>query len=215
MTPGSIGDSMKIGVISDIHGDPLSLELAWAHLQILGADRIVCAGDVVGYGPFPDKAAKFLESRKIQAVRGNHDRWAIERGPGLRDEFGGSAPSAKTIAVLAALPRDLVIEDRGRIMVVVHGSPSSDMEYVRRSSHGPKVLDDLLAELGADILVVGHTHAPMWYRGERGLVVNPGSVISMPVVRTSRTFAVLDLDAMAATFHDVESGRVLDVPHWS
>ena len=215
MTPGSNGDSMKIGVISDIHGDPLSLELAWAHLQILGADRIVCSGDVVGYGPFPDKAAKFLESRKIQAVRGNHDRWAIERGPGLRDEFGGSAPSTKTIAVLAALPSDLVIEVRGRIVVVVHGSPSSDMDYVRRNSHGPEVLDDLLETLGADILVVGHTHAPMWYRGKRGLVVNPGSVISMPVVRTSRTFAMLDLDAMAATFHDVESGRVLNVPHWS
>ena len=39
---------MKLGVISDIHGDPLALELAWSHLQILGADRIVCAGDVVG-----------------------------------------------------------------------------------------------------------------------------------------------------------------------
>jgi putative phosphoesterase len=206
---------MKIGVISDIHGDPLSLELAWSHLTILGADQIVCAGDVVGYGPFPDRAVKFLESRKVQAVRGNHDRWAIERGPGLRDEFGGSAPSAKTIDVLAALPKHLVIEAGGRVVVVVHGSPNSDMEYVRRTTHGPAVLDDLLVELGADILVVGHTHAPMWYRGERGLVVNPGSVISMPVVRSSRTFALLDLELMTATFHDVESGRVLDVPHWS
>ena len=206
---------MKIGVISDIHGDPLSLELAWSHLKILGAERIVCAGDVVGYGPDPDRAVRFLESRKIQAVRGNHDRWAIERGPGLPDEFGGNAPSARTIAVLATLPSDLVIEDRGRIMVVVHGSPSSDMEYVRHNSHGPKVLDDLLDTLGADILIVGHTHAPMWYRGERGLVLNPGSVLSMPVARTSRTFALLDLDAMAATFHDVQSGRVRDVPPWA
>jgi putative phosphoesterase len=206
---------MKIGVISDIHSDPLSLELAWSHLTVMGAERIVCAGDVVGYGPFPDRTVKFLDARKIEAVRGNHDRWAIARGPGLRDEFGGGAPSAKAIAVIAALPPHLVIETKGRIVVVVHGSPASDMEYVRRNSHGPEVLDNLLEQLGADILVVGHTHAPMWYRGERGLVVNPGSAISMPVVRTSRTFAMLDTDAMSVTFHDVETGRVLDVPHWS
>ena len=37
-------------------------------------------------------------------------------------------------------------------------------------------------------------------------MINPGSVISAPVVSTSRTFALLDWGAMAVTFHDVESG---------
>ena len=83
------------------------------------------------------------------------------------------------------------------------------------ASHGPEVLDDLLEQLGADVLVVGHTHAPMWYRGERGLVINPGSAISMPVVRTSRTFALLDLDAMSVHVSTTWRRRVLDVPHWS
>ncbi|MDB5351061.1 MAG: phosphoesterase, family [Planctomycetota bacterium] len=205
---------MKLGLISDIHGDPLSLELAWSHLTIMGADRIVCAGDTVGYGPYPDRAVAFLTSRKIDCVRGNHDRWALQRGPGRRDEFGGSAPSAETLATLGTFPVDRPIESCGRIVLVAHGSPTSDMEYVVRKTHGPEVLDRLLADLGVDVLVVGHTHAPMWYRGERGLVVNPGSVISMPVVRTSRTFALLDVEALKVTFHDVESGRVLDVPHW-
>ena len=29
---------MKLGLISDIHGDPIALELAWSHLTVMGAD---------------------------------------------------------------------------------------------------------------------------------------------------------------------------------
>jgi putative phosphoesterase len=206
---------MKLGLISDIHGDPLSLELAWAHLTVLGADRIVCAGDLVGYGPYPDRAVAFLKARGVDSVRGNHDRWAIARGPNRRDEFGGAGVSPATLETLATLPADRLIESGGRVVVITHGSPLSDMEYVVKSTHGPKVLDMLLGDLGADVLVTGHTHAPMWYRGPKGLVVNPGSVISMPVVRTSRTFALLDVEGLTVSFHDVESGRILEVPHWT
>ncbi len=206
---------MKIGLISDVHADPLSLELAWAHLKILRAERILCAGDLVGYGPFPDRAVAFVESHKIEAIRGNHDRWAIVRGAGIRDDFGGGAPSAKTITSLSSIPADRTIEVAGRKIVVYHGSPTSDMEYIRRTSHNAEALDKLLDELSADILIIGHTHAPMCYRGKSGLVVNPGSVISMPVVRTSRTFAMLETDTMTVTIHDVESGKILEIPTWS
>ena len=205
---------MKLGLISDIHGDPLALELAWSHLTVLGADRIVSAGDLVGYGPFPDRSIAFLESRKIAAVRGNHDRWALERGPGRADEFGEAIPSAVTLSYLASLPVLLRFAIEGRTVVVAHGSPSSDMEYIAPKSHPADVLDEMLEALDADVLVHGHTHAPMRYRGTRGLVVNPGSVVSMPVVRSSRTFAMVDLATLAVTFHDVETGKPLDVPSW-
>jgi hypothetical protein len=54
----------------------------------------------------------------------------------------------------------------------------------------------------------------MWFRCPAGLVVNPGSVVSMPVVETSRTFALVDLEALAPTFYDVESGRAIEVEPW-
>ena len=63
--------------------------------------------------------------------------------------------------------------------------------------------------------VVGHTHQPMWYRSpEGGLVVNPGSVVSMPVVDLSRTFAVADLANLNVTFHAVESGEPIPLAPW-
>ena len=64
--------------------------------------------------------------------------------------------------------------------------------------------------------MVGHTHQPMWYRSPEGrLVINPGSVVSMPVIDTSRTFAVADLSTMDVTFHAVESGEVIPLAPWN
>ena len=68
------------------------------------------------------------------------------------------------------------------------------MEFVTRATHPPaRPARAVSTTLGADLLVVGHTHEPMWYPLRAGLVVNPGSVVSMPVVKTSRTFALVDL----------------------
>ncbi len=204
----------RLGLISDIHGDPLALELAWAHLTVIGVDRIVCAGDLVGYGPFPDRVVSFLVDREIPAIRGNHDRWALERDRDLPDEFGGGMPSEQTIEFLRGLEPAMVLELDGRIAVIVHGSPRSDMEFITPAQHPPHLLRKFLRELGADLLIHGHTHCPMWYRGERGLVLNPGSIISVPVVESSRSFAVIDMEDLSATFHDVETGKMIEVASW-
>jgi putative phosphoesterase len=206
---------MKLGLISDIHGDPLALERAWAHLTGLGADRVVCAGDLVGYGPRPDEVVAFLAGREVPSARGNHDRWALQRPPGAPDPFGGGTPSAATLDVLRTLEHDVLVTDGGRVAVVVHGSPSSDMEFVTRRTHPPAVLRGYLEIIGAELLVVGHTHEPMWYRCDRGLVVNPGSLVADAAVQTSRSFALVDLEALSVSFHDGETGRAIEVPPWS
>ena len=210
---------MRLGIVSDIHGDAVALELAWAHLTVLGAERIVCAGDLVGYGPHPDRVVAFVREHRIDCVRGNHDRWAVERRagiPGTPSTFGGGAISEEAGDFLAALPADLILDDgAGRVGVVVHGSPGDDMDFVTRKTHPTHLLDGWLAKMNADLLIVGHTHKPMWYLGSRGLVINPGAVISAPVVSTSRTFALLDWAARAVTFHDVESGEPKEVKPWT
>jgi putative phosphoesterase len=206
---------MKLGLISDIHGDPVALELAWSHLTLLGADRIVCAGDLVGYGPFPDRVVSFVEEHQIASVRGNHDRWALERGPGAADQYRGGTPSHATLEFLKTLPFDLPVAGDASIAVIVHGSPRSDMEFVNRNTHPRKVLRGYLRDLTCDLLVVGHTHRPMWFWCPDGVVVNPGSVVSMPVVDSSRTFALVDLSTLEVAFHDVESGRQVEVEPWN
>ncbi len=77
---------MKLGLIADIHADPRALERALRHLERLGVEAVLCAGDLVGYGSSPDAVVGLMLGRGIPCVRGNHDRWLLERnqvlGPG-------------------------------------------------------------------------------------------------------------------------------------
>lgn len=202
---------MKLGLISDVHGDPLALELAWAHLRVMGAERIVCAGDVVGYGPKPAKVVKFMDEHKIVSVRGNHDRWALERGLGGVDEHGGGAVDAATLRSLADLPTSLHLRAGAIDVMIAHGAPGDDLCYITPQTYPPEALRGLLETHGVGLLVVGHTHKPLLFRCDLGMVVNPGSVVSAAPVRTSRSFALIDTDAGTATVHDVETGRPVRV----
>ncbi len=204
---------MKLGVISDIHGDITALELAWSHLTVMGADQIVSAGDLAGYGPFPDRVVAFLQEHKIPSVRGNHDRWALERGPGVPDSFGGGTPSSETLDFLDTLPAGIRLNLTVSVSIF-HGSPRSDMEFVNRDSHPPSVLRGYLTGQSCRLLILGHTHTPMSFRCSEGLVINPGSIVSVPGVDTSRTFAVVDLHTLEVTFHDVESGAPFTAAEW-
>lgn len=204
----------RLGVISDVHGDPEALSNALDHLEAMGVSRIVCAGDVVGYGPDPDGAVAIVRDRAIPTVRGNHDRWALVRGYGEPDEFGGGMPSRKTLAYLAELEPSVVIEAGGRLIAVVHGTPTSDMEFVTPDRHPGSVLRGYLAVLGVDVLIGGHTHRPMWSLNDLGLVVNPGSLVTRGRVESSRTFAVVDLTSLAARFYRVDSGKQVEVAAW-
>ena len=64
---------MKYAIISDIHANPAALERVLADAERCGAEKVVCAGDVVGYGPDPAGAIRILRERGIPTVMGNHD----------------------------------------------------------------------------------------------------------------------------------------------
>lgn len=201
-------------MISDIHADFLSLQRVWAHLETLRVEKVLCAGDMVGRGPDPDRTVGFLTEKSVVSVRGNHDRWAVERGSGAEDAMGGVKSSAETIEKLKKISPLRLLPMGGRFLTMVHGTPGSDLEYMVRSRFGPDRLTRILEELETDVLVVGHTHDPMWYRNELGLVVNPGSLMCVGTVKSSRTFAVLDLKQMAAQFFHAVSGKEIAVPAW-
>lgn len=44
-------------------------------------------------------------------------------------------------------------------------------------------------------------------------MVNPGSLVSVPVI-SSRTFAVVELAKLEVTFHDVETANPLRLDPW-
>ncbi|MBR4614372.1 MAG: metallophosphoesterase [Kiritimatiellae bacterium] len=44
---------MRYAIISDVHANPAALEKVLADSARYGVEKVICAGDVVGYGPDP------------------------------------------------------------------------------------------------------------------------------------------------------------------
>src|SRR5579864_934971 len=167
---------MKLGLIADIHSDIRALEATLRWLDQLGVGSVVCAGDLVGYGTQPDEVVALVRERAIHCIRGNHDRWALERRQviGLRGWKPAEFADA-TWEFLSSLPAERSILLGGRKLVLHHGSPASDLEYVTPYKDLPASVEQFWAESDAQILVLGHTHIPMIDRGSRGIIINPGS----------------------------------------
>ena len=179
---------MLIAFISDIHGNLPALEAAVADAEAHGANRIICAGDMTGYGPFPDAVCRFLEERRIPAIIGNYDQKVIELAK--RGSSGAAGMKAKkrkilvwtvkhvtdqTRRYLADLPEIFALRlPGGYKLLVVHGSPISmdDPIYPSLTDRG---LGAKLRDKRPDILVCGHTHIPFVKRVGGILVVNCSS----------------------------------------
>lgn len=201
---------MRLGVIGDIHGDVRALDAALGALHDLRADAIVCAGDLVGYGWQADEVVRLVRDRQLPCIRGNHDRWALER----RQVIGprGWKPAIlldDTWQFLESLPASLVWRGAGVTVELHHGSPASDTEFVTPYKPLPRSVEDFWDRADAHVLVLGHTHIPMIERSPRGLVLNPGSVLGVPGVQTSYSFAIIDTEPMAVFIHEVRTGREL------
>ncbi len=174
--------------VSDIHGNLPALEAAVADAKAQGASQVVCAGDMTGYGPFPDEVCRFLDRRRIPAILGNYDQKVIEVAKQGRSATARMKQKKRKILLwtaahlddwargyLAGLPDHLTLRvPGGRRVLVVHGSPLSmdDTIYPSITRRG---LEAKLGNARPDVLVCGHTHIPFVKRIGGVLVVNCGS----------------------------------------
>src|SRR5437870_12686239 len=62
-----------IAFISDLHSNLEALTAVLEDMERHRPERIVCLGDVVGYGPDPAAVADLARARVALAVKGNHD----------------------------------------------------------------------------------------------------------------------------------------------
>jgi putative phosphoesterase len=198
---------VKIGVISDVHGDVAALEAVLDRLDRLGIDKIVCAGDIVGNGPESDAAVELVRARAIPCVRGNWDGWAAGRGrPGQpRAPISGAAWDALGLGLsksslrwLAHLSADWRQVAEGVSVCMFHGTLGDPMRGIFPETRDIEVkrwLADVPHEVR--ILILGHTHVPMCRRLDNRLLCNPGPVSrSLPPALAPKgggTYGVLTL----------------------
>ncbi|MGC8643523.1 MAG: metallophosphoesterase family protein, partial [Isosphaeraceae bacterium] len=201
-------NSMRLGLVADLHGDIRALETTLRRLEELAVDQVICLGDLIGYGSEPDAVVTAIRDRAVSCIRGNHDRWALEKRQmiGLRG-WKIAALRDDTWDFLQALPGSLRLEVDGEAIEFHHGSPTGDTEAVTAYKPLPPSVEEFWSRSDARVLVLGHTHSPMIERGPRGTVINPGSVLGVTGIHTSYTFAVLDASNLSVRIHEVRTGR--------
>lgn len=197
-------------MLSDVHADLPMLQAALKEMARRGCDRIVCLGDVVDYGVFPEETIALLVAQGIPTIRGNHDRWAI-----TGDALGsGWELSAQGRGFLTTLPSSWRATIDGLRVVAWHARPGSDMHGIPPSASDAE-LEALLEAENADVLLVGHTHVALARRVPRGLVANPGALLGEPLhdgLPQGGTFGVLELPSMGFTAVNAADGLEVDVP---
>ncbi|MFB6360987.1 MAG: metallophosphoesterase [Halobacteriales archaeon] len=191
---------MLVGVISDVHGNRVALDAVLDDLP--DVDTLICAGDVVGYNPWPAACIDRLVELEVPTVMGNHDRMLVT-GSNFRGnrmaragiELANEQLSADQAAWLADLPNERLLFDER--LQLVHGHPDDPDHYTYPKEFSPDLLDD------SPVLVLGHTHIQSYQETDRGLILNPGSVGQPRDGDPRAAYAVLDLEGLSVELHRV------------
>lgn len=220
---------MRVAAISDIHGNLQALDAVLADIALRDVEMIVNLGDIVSGNLQPSATAARLMLLDFPTIAGNHERQLLgdPARMGESDRYAREQLSPQQLGWIAALPASLRLTDDAQDVLLVHGTPSSDLVYfldtVTPQGSRAATVDEVLQRAGtadAALILCGHTHMPRSVALPDGwLIVNPGSVglpaygddHGYPHVMENGTpharYAIVERDAggrWSAQFHAVE-----------
>jgi len=183
---------MRVIVLSDVHGNCLALETAWADMQKTGYDRIVCNGDMIQGGPQPRETLQLLRDMKASVVMGNSDAWlvtGIETDAHLISEERrqklnlvrawslGKLDEEDCAFIRSFQPTIPVDLNGGRRLLAFHGSPTSFDQFLLPSTPEDE-FQEILKPYADSILTGGHMHLQYTrrLRDSQNFFFNPGSI---------------------------------------
>jgi len=160
-------------VISDIHANLDAMEAVVSDISEQGVSRIICLGDIVGYGADFEECIDFVRENCDIVIKGNHDEAVVEGpvdfNPVARDVILYTREMIKP--GLFSPPRkrdrwnflrDLPVRHEEGGLLFVHGSPRDPVrEYVMKTDvvFAPEKLADIFSMINGACFI-GHTHQP-------------------------------------------------------
>ncbi len=170
---------MAFLVLSDLHANQEALQAVLEDAR--GRyDRILCLGDLAGYGAEPNEVIAWVREHAAAIIRGNHDKICVSDEPldsyhpsaRASTEWTRRALTPESRAFLESLPRGPL---RYQDFDLVHGSPADEDEYLLAVS------DAALARefLATPVTFFGHTHVQGGFlvtRNGSKKIVPPGTL---------------------------------------
>lgn len=149
---------MRYLILSDIHSNLEAYESCLEAARGL-YDQMLCLGDLVGYGPDPNRIVEAVCGAASTVIRGNHDKACS----GITDaeDFNPLARMATRWTTEQLTPENLARLRKlqeGPVTVdgfeLVHGSPRDEDEYIVESFDAMPAFD----EASSSVVFFGHTH---------------------------------------------------------
>jgi len=167
---------MKLGVLSDAHGNLGGFRRAIRTLTSLGADSFVFLGDAIGYIPSPLVVRELMHmGASIRCIKGNHEHMLLSGAVSCNESVyqlrrTASMLNDTEIEFISSWPNEFVVESPIGTLLFIHGSPSD-------TTFGYVYPDTDLQQFACDtrFVFMGHTHRPFIREGRSCTFVNAGS----------------------------------------
>jgi len=199
----------KLGLVSDVHATAQPLLQALELLTEKGANRIICLGDIAGYGVELGETVKLLEQYHCQSILGNHDLWYMDKDDDGTDDYAQQ--------YFSQLPRYYQFSEKGIRLYCVHANPPDElMGGIRLYDESGELLPQQLIEwtqklknFDFQFLFVGHTHQYFDQQLANTRVINPGST------RFNNSCAMLTLPDQRVDFFSLDGKPLVRSWNWS
>jgi predicted phosphodiesterase len=178
--------TVRIAVLSDIHGFDLAFETVIDDLQATGPyDAVVVAGDLCEAGPAPDRVIELIQEMGYAAVQGNTDL-DIVNGRNDNDpqiDYARDMIGVEGIDWLARLPFELRFTPPGGAspaddLLVVHANPHDQLRALDPEMSDRELLT-ILDPVEAKAIAFGHIHI-CYIRQIEGLLLVDVSAVGNP-----------------------------------
>jgi diadenosine tetraphosphatase ApaH/serine/threonine PP2A family protein phosphatase len=159
-------EQLRLAIFADIHANRQAFSACLDAARARGAERMICLGDIVGYGADPEWAVEtvmsLVEDGAI-AVIGNHDNAVVSSSESMNAEAQAAIEwtrgrlSAPQRRFLAELP--LKRQDGDRLYVHSEASHPTRWQYVRSTADAARSIE----ATDAHVTFCGHIHKPALY----------------------------------------------------
>jgi diadenosine tetraphosphatase ApaH/serine/threonine PP2A family protein phosphatase len=172
-----------IALISDLHSNMEAIRAVLAHIAAQKIDRILCLGDVIGYGPEPVAALREVKNWEA-CLRGNHEEAVLYEAEDFNDKARVALDWTRDRLNDESIPRDEryglwniisdVMKETHHVdgAMLVHGSPRDPIrEYMLpRDVQNPAKMRANFDKMDVPVCFVGHSHVPGVYPESGGFV---------------------------------------------
>lgn len=177
-----------IAFISDLHSNMEAIQAVLDDIRRRRIQRIICLGDVIGYGPEPVAALRLVKEWEA-CLRGNHEEAVLYVAEDFNDKARAALDWTRDQLNDASIPRDERFELWGLLgdhmkeshrlddALLVYGSPRDPIrEYMLpRDVQNPEKMAQVFQRMDRPVCFVGHSHVPGVYP-ESGGFKSPASV---------------------------------------